>query len=257
MQVIDVFLFVNFKLNILCLAHNEMVNAEKEASRLERECAELQKQEESRHENEDKDSDSDSNEDSDSDSDGKCEGSVGSVGWEVPVSWELERIESELAGARGGLVGVVGADAGVVAGYERRRSEMRVLRGAIADSQGARVQRHSELVQVKDKWLPTLRTLIQTINNTFGKYFAAIGCAGEVKLKEGKAHNTNNSNNNNNNNNNSPETLDTDDFENYAIDIRVKFRAEVDLQSLDSHRQSGGVIKKNKTEKKTYSFFFS
>ena len=38
------------------------------------------------------------------------------------------------------------------------------------------------LGSVQGKWLPELRRIVATVNNTFGRAFAKIGCAGEVVL---------------------------------------------------------------------------
>jgi len=78
------------------------------------------------------------------------------------------------------------------------------------DTQSARIE------ELKGQWLPELKGLVAKINETFRKNFAEIGCAGEVHLQE------------------------DEDFDKFEIQIRVKFRAEEELQILTSSRQSGG-----------------
>ena len=72
-------------------------------------------------------------------------------------------------------------------------------------------------------WLPELKKAVEEINKNFGHSFERIGCAGEVQLYEEA----------------DPETglLDYDKF---AMHIKVRFRAEEELQLLTAHRQSGG-----------------
>jgi chromosome segregation ATPase len=65
--------------------------------------------------------------------------------------------------------------------------------------------------------------VVREINKNFGRSFKKIGCSGEVELHEEV----------------DPET-GLHDFAHYAIHIKVKFRAEEDLQLLTAHRQSGG-----------------
>lgn len=61
------------------------------------------------------------------------------------------------------------------------------------------------------------------VNRNFGRSFERIGCAGEVQLYEEL-----------------DETTGLEDFERYAMHIKVRFRAEEQLQLLTAHRQSGG-----------------
>nr|CAB3471226.1 unnamed protein product [Digitaria exilis] len=75
----------------------------------------------------------------------------------------------------------------------------------------------SEIETVKGKWLPTLRTLVSKINETFSRNFQEMAVAGEVSLDE---HGV--------------------DFDHYSILIKVKFRQTSQLQVLSAHHQSGG-----------------
>ena len=72
-------------------------------------------------------------------------------------------------------------------------------------------------------WLPKLKRTVEDINRNFGRSFERIGCAGEVQLYEET----------------DPET-GQEDFEKYAIHIKVRYRAEEGLQLLTAQRQSGG-----------------
>ena len=69
----------------------------------------------------------------------------------------------------------------------------------------------------KQAWLAALRPLVDKINDNFKTNFASIGCAGEVKLHDAG-----------------------DRFEEWELQIWVKFRAVTDMHLLDAHRQSGG-----------------
>ena len=73
------------------------------------------------------------------------------------------------------------------------------------------------------EWLPELKQAMEEINYKFGRSFERINCAGEVQLYEEI----------------DPET-GMQDFEKFAIHIKVRFRAEEELQLLTAHRQSGG-----------------
>jgi len=68
----------------------------------------------------------------------------------------------------------------------------------------------------RNTWLPPLQKLVGEINQSFSRHFAQIGCAGEVSLAS------------------------SEDYAQYAIDIKVKFRDGEQMQKLDAHVQSGG-----------------
>ncbi|KAK4414494.1 Structural maintenance of chromosomes protein 5 [Sesamum alatum] len=77
--------------------------------------------------------------------------------------------------------------------------------------------RLDEINALKGSWLPTLRSLVTRINETFSRNFQEMAVAGEVSLDE---HDT--------------------DFDQYGILIKVKFRQTSQLQVLSAHHQSGG-----------------
>lgn len=63
-----------------------------------------------------------------------------------------------------------------------------------------------------------LKEKVGLINKSFSKNFKRIRCVGEVVLQE----------------------ADNNDFKEYQIQIRVKFRDNEELTVLDRNRQSGG-----------------
>jgi chromosome segregation ATPase len=69
---------------------------------------------------------------------------------------------------------------------------------------------------------PGLLGVVDTVNRYFSDTFAKLGNVGQVELHEAKDANN------------------KDDFKNYGINIKVKFRAKQDLQLLNSNVQSGG-----------------
>ena len=77
----------------------------------------------------------------------------------------------------------------------------------------------NKLEYLKQSWLQGLTSLVERINTNFGNYFGSLGFAGEVALSSG---------------------LHENDFENYGVKIRVKYRDSEPLQDLTGHRQSGG-----------------
>lgn len=106
---------------------------------------------------------------------------------------------------------------GVLEEYERRCKQIESLETELEAEKADLQACLSEIETVQDKWLPTLRTLVAKINETFGHNFREMAIAGEVSLDE---HGT--------------------DFDKYGILIKVKFRETGELQVLSAHHQSGG-----------------
>lgn len=77
----------------------------------------------------------------------------------------------------------------------------------------------SDNKEKRDNWQAEVTDVIQTISSDFGNLMSYLDCAGEVCL--GKPPNEN-------------------DYENYGICIKVKFRDNEELMELSSKRQSGG-----------------
>ncbi|KAJ3191489.1 Structural maintenance of chromosomes protein 5 [Irineochytrium annulatum] len=82
---------------------------------------------------------------------------------------------------------------------------------------GAKIEQLNGRIEgIEGDWLPELDGLIKVISAAFSSAFEKIGCTGEVEL--GKH----------------------EDYSQWGINIRVKFREEEVLQALTAHRQSGG-----------------
>jgi chromosome segregation ATPase len=71
---------------------------------------------------------------------------------------------------------------------------------------------------LKESWLPEIRRLVSQINANFSEAFQHVGIAGEVIFNE----------------------TEGEDYSKYSIDLRVKFREEGHLMTLDSAYHSGG-----------------
>ncbi|XP_015127454.1 structural maintenance of chromosomes protein 5 [Diachasma alloeum] len=95
---------------------------------------------------------------------------------------------------------------------EKYREELETLNRELASNR-------EETERVREMWLPPLKVLVDQISSNFSGYLEKLGCAGEVKLIHGDNPN---------------------DFDEYALKIMVKFRAEEPLQEFTKSRQSGG-----------------
>ncbi|KAI9655521.1 MAG: Structural maintenance of chromosomes protein 5 [Bathelium mastoideum] len=100
--------------------------------------------------------------------------------------------------------------------FERRAQEIERLKEKVQTSTAALASFEGQIQQVRERWEPELDELIAKISEAFGKSFERIGCAGQVGIHK------------------------DDDFENWAVQIMVRFRENETLTQLDAQRQSGG-----------------
>ncbi|CAN4080585.1 unnamed protein product [Withania somnifera] len=101
--------------------------------------------------------------------------------------------------------------------YETRQKKIESLSKSQAKEEEKLSNLINEINALKERWLPTLRSLVSQINQTFSRNFQEMAVAGEVSLDE---HDM--------------------DFDKYGILIKVKFRETGQLQVLSAHHQSGG-----------------
>jgi len=114
---------------------------------------------------------------------------------------------------------------GVLEMFEKRAKDIQEIEERMATRQTDMDQKTAEITKFRRIWEPRLEMLINRVSAAFGNAFSSIGCAGEVLLsKSGDAENP----------------VATDDFEKWAILVKVKFRDTEELQLLTGQRQSGG-----------------
>ncbi|KAK5115109.1 hypothetical protein LTR62_001806 [Meristemomyces frigidus] len=124
---------------------------------------------------------------------------------------EIQSVQAQLELNGGGHGG-----ARVLQEFEERAQLIEQKRAELADVEAVLAELDAKLVEIKGLWEPRLDELISQISEAFGENFGKIQCAGEVGVHK------------------------DEDFENWAIQIKVKFREHESLSLLDSHRQSGG-----------------
>lgn len=75
-----------------------------------------------------------------------------------------------------------------------------------------------EIEAVHNKWFPRINKIVKSINRNFSEFMHSMNCSGEVELKYPTIR----------------------DYEQYGIEIRVKYRNDEKLRALDRFVQSGG-----------------
>ena len=100
--------------------------------------------------------------------------------------------------------------------YEERGQRIESGRRRRADLEARLAELNQNITQVRGKWEPLLDNLVRRISDAFAFNMRQINCAGEVAIHKDA------------------------DFDQWAIQIRVKFREHEPLTQLDAQRQSGG-----------------
>jgi len=138
---------------------------------------------------------------------------------DVPNIVTSDEIEREIVNKRAEMDCMETVDPKIVAEYRKMKEQIEELEADIAKRDTDIANRHQQMEKVKNEWLERLGGLVERIDARFSAHFATMGFAGEVGLDCGKFEN---------------------DFENYGIKIRVKYRDHEPLQELTAHHQSGG-----------------
>lgn len=128
----------------------------------------------------------------------------------------LEKMDAEIQTEQAKLDLIHAADPGVLQEFEKRARDIERGQRDKAKRERQLDSLNQQIQELKDTWEPAVDAIINRINDAFSYNFEQINCAGEVSIHK------------------------DEDFDKWAIDIRVKFRENETLQKLDQHRQSGG-----------------
>ena len=113
--------------------------------------------------------------------------------------------------------------------YEERKKRIAEVRGRVEAGRGDQEAQAAELKKMEAKWRPQLEAMIRTVDSNFSAYFARFKCAGEVSLTDGRKLDDDG------------QPTGADDFSQYKVHIKVKWRASESLHVLgESGRDSGG-----------------
>ncbi|OTB01820.1 hypothetical protein M426DRAFT_25280 [Hypoxylon sp. CI-4A] len=127
-----------------------------------------------------------------------------------------EDIDDEIGAESTKLELIHGVDPAILRQYEKRAQDIQELTHR-REEMNAKLESYlGKIEQLMQRWEPGVDDVISKINDAFGHNFEQINCAGEVGIHK------------------------DEDFEQWAIEIKVKFRENEDLQQLNQHRQSGG-----------------
>ncbi|CAN7992231.1 unnamed protein product [Ixodes hexagonus] len=110
-------------------------------------------------------------------------------------------------------------DSAVEKEYQRRQQDISQLEGDLGSNEGQLIELAEEMTDASNRWLPVVEALLERINQGFRRFFHSLGCAGEVCLYKGEK---------------------PQEYDQYGVNIRVKFRDNEPLTELSAAHQSGG-----------------
>lgn len=155
----------------------------------------------------------------------------------LPEGQSSQELEIEIESERARLELMHEGNGGVIREFEQRQKRIDALKAKLEEINHSLGEFNEKIKELRDKWEPELDQLVGKISDSFSFNMQQISCAGEVAVFK-----------------------DEDDFDQWAIQIRVKFRLAAPslahlvcvfmltrahresepLTTLDSHRQSGG-----------------
>ncbi|TRX98403.1 hypothetical protein FHL15_000477 [Xylaria flabelliformis] len=129
----------------------------------------------------------------------------------------VEELDNDIGAEQSKLEYVHAVDPAVMRQFRKRAQEIQNLTQQMEELNTKFDSLSRKIDDLRQKWEPRVDALITRINDAFAYNFEQINCAGQVDIYK-----------------------DEEDFEQWAIEIKVKFRQNETLQQLNQHRQSGG-----------------
>lgn len=139
-----------------------------------------------------------------------------------------EQLEADIDSEKARLELTHEGSASIIKEFEDRERQIQKLREKLSEFETQLADYDHAINEIRGKWEPKLDALVQKISDAFSDSFARIGCAGQVTID--KAEDAPGPNG----------EPGGSDFDQWSIQIQVKFREHENLSLLDSHRQSGG-----------------
>ncbi|KAI1779085.1 P-loop containing nucleoside triphosphate hydrolase protein [Hypoxylon cercidicola] len=127
-----------------------------------------------------------------------------------------EDITDEIGAETTKLDLIQGVDPAILRQYQKRELDIIECKQRKDDITAELDSIAEKMREIMEQWEPQVDEIIGKINDAFSYNFEQINCAGEVGIHK------------------------DEDFEQWAIEIKVKFRENETLQQLNQHRQSGG-----------------
>lgn len=118
----------------------------------------------------------------------------------LPAEQTTEQLESEIESEKARLELMHEGNGGVIREYEQRQKKIDALTARLGELKNVLSEFDDKIKELRDQWEPELDSLVAKISHSFSLNMEQINCAGEVGVHK------------------------DEDFDQWAIQIRVKFR---------------------------------
>lgn len=132
----------------------------------------------------------------------------------LPASQTTEQLEDEIESEKARLELMHEGNGGVIREYEQRKKKIDALAARLEEIKNASSELDDKIKELRDQWEPELDSLVGKISNSFSLNMEQISCAGEVGIHK------------------------DEDFDQWAIQIRVKFRYTLSSPFLSALKQT-------------------
>lgn len=130
----------------------------------------------------------------------------------IPTDAPGQQMEDEISSEKARLELMHEGNGGVIKEYEQRQRKVESLKAKAEECKHALDELQDKIKEIREHWEPELDKLVEKISRSFSYNMGQINCAGEVGIFK-----------------------DEQDFDEWAIQIRVKFRyVQPDILSLSS-----------------------
>jgi chromosome segregation ATPase len=113
----------------------------------------------------------------------------------------LDALDEEIQAVNASLGLMTEGNPGAIKAYEKREEDMARTREKLEQYTSSLEETKEQIIEIRQQWEPKLDALIRKISDAFAHNFSKIGCAGEVEVYK-----------------------DEEDFDNWSIQISVRFR---------------------------------
>lgn len=124
---------------------------------------------------------------------------------EDSIDMTMESLEMEIAAEESKLDYIHANNPNAIRDFERRQQDIDKLKEKIVETEDKLERFGRQITKTRGKWEPELDKLIEEISDAFSHNFEQIGCAGQVSIHK------------------------DEDFDQWAIQIKVKFRYVLSL----------------------------
>lgn len=131
----------------------------------------------------------------------------------------IEELEADLSERQGALDMAGGVTSRALETFKQHQAQIQSLGESITARRRQLQRLEAKISETRDQWLPALKSLVSSVSAKFSAAFERVGCAGEVAIAQDSSGAK---------------------YEEWGIEIRVKFRQKESLQALTGQRQSGG-----------------